>query len=147
MAAVQWPGRLQKLQDSPAVYLDGAVNRASAHSVVESLQSRWTHPLLSIVAVPDDKDYAGVYAELGPVSDALILTDTDRNPILKFPDQHTALAAAREHNANARYAASLENAIQQAEALAGKQGTILIVGTQSIVADVTLRWGYTYEEI
>jgi folylpolyglutamate synthase/dihydropteroate synthase len=97
--------------------------------------------------VPDDKDYAGVYAALGPVSQALIVTDTDRNPILTFPDSATAIAAASEHNPNARYTAALEDAIQQAEALAGKQGTILIVGTHSIVADVTLRWGYTYEEI
>ncbi len=147
LAAVQWPGRLQKLQDSPAVYLDGAVNHDSAQSVVDSLQSRWTAPVISIVAVPADKDHAGVYAALGPVSQTLLLTETDRNPILTFPDQTTALAAANKHNSDVQYIESLEAAIQQAAAVAGEHGTILIVGTQSIVADVILRWGFTYEEI
>ena len=41
--------------------------------------------MVSIIAVPDDKDYEGVYAALGPVSDSvIILTETDRNPILQF---------------------------------------------------------------
>jgi dihydrofolate synthase/folylpolyglutamate synthase len=147
LAAVRWPGRLQKLQDSPAVYLDGAVNRESARSVVESLQASWAAPLVSIIAVPADKDYAGVYEILGPQSDALILTETPRNPILSFPARETALAAARMYHAQPEYADDLAAALAKAKARAGTDGTILIVGTQSIVADAILLWGETYEEL
>jgi dihydrofolate synthase/folylpolyglutamate synthase len=38
LADVTWPGRCQKLQDSPAVYIDGAINAESAESFVESVR-------------------------------------------------------------------------------------------------------------
>ena len=147
LAQVRWPGRLQKLQDSPAIYLDGAVNHESARSVIESLQVTWTHPLVSILAVPEDKDYAGVYEAMGRVSDALILTETERNPILHFPDRERALALAQQYRAQAEYAPMLEAALARARNIAGAGGTIVILGTQSIVADTILLWGATYEEI
>ena len=147
LATVQWPGRLFKLQDSPAIYLDGAVTGESAQSVVESLQDSWTHPLVSIIAVPDDKDYPGVYAALGKVSDSVILTQTDRNPILNFLDADTALAAARQFNQHVTHMVSLEQAVEEARQSAGTDGTILIVGTHSIMADAMLLWVYSFETI
>ncbi|MBZ0298330.1 MAG: hypothetical protein K8J31_01240, partial [Anaerolineae bacterium] len=147
LAAVRWPARLQKLQDSPVVYLDGAINGDSARFVVESIHHALTPPVVSIIGVPDDKDYSGVYAALGPVSDALILTETDRNPILHFPNAENAVAAARTYNSDVTATAGLEAALEQARARVGTDGTILIVGTQSILADATLLWGYSYEVI
>ncbi|MAS37750.1 MAG: hypothetical protein CL610_27385 [Anaerolineaceae bacterium] len=147
LAAVQWPARLQKMQDSPAIYLDGAINGESARSVVESLRESWTQPFISIVAVPDDKEYAEVYAALGPVSTALILTETDRNPILSFPSAEEATASARAHNADVTHIPRLEDALELAKSRAGTSGTILIVGTHSIMADVTLLFGCSYEVI
>jgi dihydrofolate synthase/folylpolyglutamate synthase len=144
---VKWPARLQKLQDAPTVYVDGAINGDSARSVVESLQDTWTHPVISIVGVPDDKDYAGVFAALGPASDALILTETERNPILSFLSVDEALNAAREHNPDVSHTSRLEDALELAKQRVGTGGTILIIGTQSLMADTILLWGYTYESI
>lgn len=147
LAAVQWPGRLFRLQESPAIYLDGAVTGESAQSVVESLQENWTRPLVSIIAVPDDKDYPGVYAALGDVSDSVILTQTDRNPILSFLDADTALEAARQFNDNVIHTESLQQAVDEARGRAGTEGTILIAGTHSIMADAMLMWNYSFETI
>ena len=147
LAAVQWPGRLYKVQDSPAVYLDGAVNGDSAQSVIESLQGQWTRPISSVIAVPEDKDYAGVYAALGPVSDAVILTETDRNPILRFPDAEAAMAAASQYNSEVSYSNTLTQAVEQATQRAGTGGTVLIVGTQSILADAMLLWDCSFETL
>lgn len=147
LSAVRWPARLQKLQDSPAVYLDGAINGDSARSVVESLQDSWTHPVISIIGVPDDKAYEGVFAALGPVSDALILTETERNPILTFLPADEAVKAARAYNPDVSHTARLEEAVELAKQRAGTEGTILIMGTQSLMADAILLWGYSYEVI
>ncbi len=147
LADVEWPGRCQKLQDRPRVFVDGAINAESAASFVESVRDNLTSPVVSIIGVPEDKDYAGVYAALGPVSQHLILTETPRNPILHFPDPQLALAAARQHNPGASFAPTLPEAIEQAKAQVGHDGTILIAGTQSIVADTINLWGKTYETI
>lgn len=147
LADVIWPGRCQKLQDSPAVYVDGAINAESAASLVESLLDRITKPLISIIGVPDDKDYQGVYSALGLVSDALILTETARNPSLHFLEPNAAIAAARAYNPDVSYATTLPEAVAAAKARAGTEGTIIIAGTQSIVAETIGLWGQSYDVI
>ncbi|MBI5667000.1 MAG: hypothetical protein HZC41_03260 [Chloroflexi bacterium] len=147
LADVVWPGRCQKLQDNPTVFVDGAINAESAQSFVDSVRDSLTQPVISIIGVPEDKDYPGVYAALAAVSRQLILTETPRNPSLRFPDPQAALATARRYHANVSYAPTLAEAVDQAKAAANRRGTILIAGTQSIVADTINLWGKTYEMI
>jgi len=147
LADVTWPGRCEKLQDNPAIYVDGAINAESAGALVESLLDRLTQPVISIISVPADKDYRGVYAALGVVSQVLIVTETTRNPSLRFLNPREAVEAARPYNAHVSHAPSLAGAIEQAKAQARMDGTILIVGTQSIVADTVNLWGKSYEVI
>ncbi len=42
---------------------------------------------------------------------------------------------------------TLAAAVEEARERAGTDGTILIVGTQSIIADATELWGFSYEVI
>ncbi len=147
LSDVTWPGRCQKLQDHPAVYLDGAINAESAQLLVESVRDHLKTPVVSIIAVPNDKDYNGVYAALGAVSQSVILTETERNPILHWLTEDEAVTAARVHNADVRYIKPFAAAVDEAKKRVGEAGTILIVGTQSIVADATMLWGKSYEVI
>jgi dihydrofolate synthase / folylpolyglutamate synthase len=103
--------------------------------------------VVSIIAVPNDKDYIGVYAALGAVSQSLILTETERNPILHWLPEADALTAAQPYNNDVQYIKPLAAAVDEAKKRVGDTGTILIVGTQSIVADATLLWGKSYEVI
>ncbi len=147
LADVVWPGRLQKLQDSPAVYLDGAINEQSAHSLAESLEGDLRSPVIAIIGVPEDKDFEGVYKEIGLISDSIILTETTRNPILRFPPFRTAVETALRYNSDITHVPTLQEAVDEAKDRAGTDGTILIVGTQSIVEDALIQWGFSYEVI
>lgn len=147
IAAVQWPGRAQKLQDHPAVYIDGAINAESATSFVESLRDRLRDPVIGIACVPDDKDYAGVYRALAAVCQALILADTPRNPSLHFLDAETAINAARTCLDDVTHAPTVREAVDLALRRAGQAGTVLMAGTQSMLADAMDLWGLTFEQI
>ncbi len=147
LADVRWPGRCQQLQSNPQVFVDGAINAESAASLVESLHDRLTRPVISIVSVPADKDFRGVYSALGLISDTLILTETNRNPGLRFPDANDAVAAARPYNGEVSFISTLAEAVEAAKIRAGNDGTILIVGTQSIIADTMMLWGQSFETI
>ncbi|KXK21589.1 MAG: bifunctional folylpolyglutamate synthase/ dihydrofolate synthase, partial [Chloroflexi bacterium OLB15] len=65
LATVIWPGRVQKLQESPLVFVDGAVHAQSAAALVHSLNNTLADPVIAIVGIPEDKDFEGVYKELG----------------------------------------------------------------------------------
>lgn len=147
LETIVWPGRCQLLQESPRVYVDGAINAESARSLVESLEGRLSEPAVAIVCVPDDKDYDGVYREIGLAVDSMILTETERNITLHFPDRQAALELAERYNPNTSFALTLAEAVAEARAKVGTSGTIIIVGTQSIVADAIQMWGLSYEQI
>ncbi|MCB9452316.1 MAG: hypothetical protein H6672_12825 [Anaerolineaceae bacterium] len=147
LADVTWPGRCQKLQENPIVYIDGAINAESAASFLESVKDDCSGAIVGIVAVPGDKDYTGVYAEMSKGCHSLILTETTRNPILHFPDATLAVSLANQYSPNVRHTPSLADALELAKQQAGTDGTILIAGTQSIVADAAALWGDQYEII
>jgi len=147
LSDVRWPGRCQKLQDNPTVFIDGAINYESAQLMVQSVENHLRAPVVSILCVPSDKDYDGVYRALGTISQHVILTETRRNPSLHWLDEADALQAARKYHSDVQFHARLEDAVEAGKHLAGKDGTLLIVGTQSIVAETVGLWGMEFEVI
>jgi dihydrofolate synthase/folylpolyglutamate synthase len=144
---LRWPGRCQQIDDHPLVFVDGAINDESARLLVESVREQLRPPVVSILSVPADKDYPGVYAALGAVSQHIILTETTRNPGLRFPAATEALALAGQYAPDVRYQPTIAPAVDAARQLAGQDGTILIVGTQSIVAESLGLWGLSFEQL
>lgn len=138
---VKWLGRAQKLDDKPAIYVDGAITIPSAKSFVESLRGRLPEPVISIVGIPADRDYAGVYRVMASVSQALIVTETDINPNTRFPARTDAIAAARECCADVSYRRDLPSALSLARAKAGQSGAILLAVSLMLVGECMLIWG------
>ncbi len=75
MANVAWPVRLEVLSREPLILADGAHNRASAHALRSALSAlRPGAPVHLIFGASNDKDIAGMFAELVPGAASLILT-------------------------------------------------------------------------
>ncbi len=147
LADVRWPGRLQRIDEHPAIWLDGATTVVAARSMLASLDQWLTRPLISIVATPIDRDYQGVYAVFGAVSDAIILTENHISQNVRFPAQDVALAAARQHNPDVSFAPELRQALDLARAKAGTEGTILIGAALPVVAEALQIWHMRFEVI
>ena len=141
LSAVSWPGRVQQLPGAPAVFVDGAITVKSAKSFVASVSARARQPVVSIVGVPRDRDYAGVYRVMAAVSKSLIITETDINPSTRFPAREAAMAAAGEAAAAVYYAKDLTGALANAREQTGEQGTILLAGSLMLVGECMLIWG------
>jgi len=140
LAAVQWMGRMQKLQDQPPVYVDGAINVLSARSFLESVAPYLTGHVVIIAGVPTDRDYPEVYRVLAEKADTLILTDTDIHPNIHFPDAETALSAAQTVHHDVIYGGKLPDALQIAREKAGSSGVILLAVAQPLVGEAMLIW-------
>ncbi len=140
LGQVKWLGRAQQLDEQPAIFVDGAITVASAESFVASVSERLRPPTISIVGVPRDRDYAGVYRVMASVSDALIITETDINPNTRFPERQDALAAAREWSPDVSFAKDLPGALSIARRNTGDSGTILLAVSLMLVGECMLIW-------
>ena len=140
LARAKWLGRVQMLDEKPAIYVDGAITVRSAESFVRSLSQRLTRPVVAIVGIPRDRDYAAVYKVLASVSQALIITETDINPNTRFPTREEALGAARGLLRDVYYAEHLEEALAIARERAGESGTILMAVSLMLVGECMLIW-------
>ena len=140
LGQVKWLGRAQQLDEQPAIYVDGAITVASAESFVASVSERLSSPTVSIVGVPRDRDYSGVFRVMASVSDALIITETDINPNTRFPTREDALAAAREWSSDVAYAKDLPSALSIARRKTGDSGTILLAVSLMLVGECMLIW-------
>lgn len=137
---IKWPGRVQKLQDGPAVYVDGAITVRSAESFVASVKPHLARPVTAIVGIPRDRDYAGVYAVMAKVSQALVITQTDINPNTRFPSPAAARQAAQGLDIDLRHAADLTQALRIARGITGADGVILLAVSLMLVGECMLIW-------
>jgi len=140
LAQVKWLGRVQQLESNPLVYVDGAITVVSAQSFVESVESHITSPVASIVGVPVDRDYAGVYQSMANISQSLIITENHINPKTQFPARDDAITTAQAICDDVHYTDNLPDALDIARTKVGTQGTILIAGSLMIVGECMLIW-------
>lgn len=71
----KWPGRLEKISDSPVIILDGAHNLIAARRLAEFLvQNIARDKLTLVVGILDDKPYSAMLRSLLPTCSRVILT-------------------------------------------------------------------------
>ena len=140
LSRLKWPGRVQKLQDNPAVYVDGAITVRSAESFLASVKPHLARPVAAIVGVPRDRDYAGVYAVMARESQALVITQTDINPNTRFPSPAAARQAAQALDVDLCHAADLTQALRIAADITGADGVILLAVSLMLVGECMLIW-------
>jgi len=75
LSQVHWPGRLQILQHNPLFVVDGAHNADSAMKLREALKQYFDFDnAILIVGTSQEKDIAGIVAELSPLPSMVIVT-------------------------------------------------------------------------
>lgn len=147
LETVMWPGRCQKLQDSPAVYIDGAINPLSAKSFVDSVRDYLTQPVVAVLAVPKDRDLDGVGKIFAQISDTIILTQTERNVAIPFPTPDDALRVVRQYHDSVFYVPTIPEAIELATKYATRDGTVLMSVAQPAIGDTMHYYDLHYEVI
>ena len=147
LSQVAWPGRVQKLADLPAVYVDGAITTRSAQLFLESVEPHLCEPVVAIVGIPQDRDYAAVYQVMARVTQTLIITETNINPNTHFPDREAALQVAEPLVETAHFAPNLTEALSLARAITGERGTILLAVSLMLVGECMLIWNIDTSQI
>ena len=134
LSQVRWPGRLEVLQTSPLVVVDGAHNAYSASKLRQAVEQYFNYRrLILIVGTSSDKDIPGIVEELVPLSEAVIIARS-RHPRSAQP---SAIAAEfQKHRVAAKVADNVGAAVVQALDMASPEDMILATGSFFIVAEV-----------
>lgn len=93
-AAVDSPGRLERVRSAPTVFVDAAHNPAGAAALARTLADEFDFRMLvGVLSVMADKDVDGILAALEPVLDSVVVT---HNGSPRALDVESLASAARE---------------------------------------------------
>jgi len=130
---ISWPGRFQVLRRNPPVVVDGAHNIDAARSLKKALRQYFDFERAFLVmGASDDKNIAGVVAELVPIFDRVIVTRS-RHPRAMAPAPLAAEFA--RHGRKARITEDVPSALSQALSMAGEKGLVCLAGSLFIVGE------------
>jgi dihydrofolate synthase/folylpolyglutamate synthase len=112
LAETRWPGRLERVGDSPPVLLDGAHNPGATRILKRALEEGFSRRrLILVMGIMGDKEIPKMMSNLLPLADLLVLTRPHmeraaplellrkhaspwKKPTLEFPDVGAALEKA-----------------------------------------------------
>lgn len=129
LANLFWPGRMQILCRDPLTILDACINAESCQNILKVLDELKLEDVVSIIGIPDDKDYPGVIRCIAPRASRIILTRSS-NPHYRFTD--IQMKTAKDSGIDVMYSGSLKEAWEIAESY---HRPILILGTTSLISD------------
>jgi dihydrofolate synthase/folylpolyglutamate synthase len=133
-----WPGRLEKLQSTPDIYLDGAHNPGAARELAEFLAQNFAgRKIWLIYGALRDKAVDEVAGQVFPHAAEVIFTE---------PRTSRAISAARlaeiasHHASSFSVVSSAEQALDQALAEAAPDDAIFITGSLYLVGQLRHYW-------
>jgi dihydrofolate synthase/folylpolyglutamate synthase len=129
-----WEGRLERMAERPAIYLDGAHNPASAAVLAEALRELKAgyRRLVLVIGILKDKDHRGILERLLPLADRVVAT----RPAYDRAMTADALAAeVRRVHGDVAAAATVADALARAREDAGENDLIVVTGSLYTVGD------------
>ncbi len=133
-----WPGRLEKLQSAPGVYLDGAHNPSAARELAHFLEQNFSgRKIWLIYAALRDKAVDEVAGHLFPHAAEVIFT-APRTSRAVSPTQLADMAS--HHAARFSIIPDAERAFEHALAEAAPEDSIFITGSLYLVGQLRHYW-------
>ncbi|MFZ0748669.1 MAG: folylpolyglutamate synthase/dihydrofolate synthase family protein, partial [Pyrinomonadaceae bacterium] len=129
------PGRLELLDGTPPVLLDGAHNPAAALALHDYLEEFVDQPITLIFGAMRDKPLSEIAGILFPAARQVILTELD-NPRAATLENLKAAAPSGLDQTSLHEAKSVAEALQIARRVTGPDGLILITGSLYLVGAV-----------
>lgn len=134
---VRWEGRLEILQRSPMLLVDGAHNPAGVATLRRALENDFPgRRLILVFGVLGDKDYRTMARRLFPLADRVILTRPHSERAL-HPDSLRPLA--EKHNRAVEVIEDPGNALIRALSLAGTDDLVCAAGSLYLVGEIKRR--------
>jgi len=131
---VVWPCRMEVLQDSPILVVDGAHNPQSIRSVMASLPTYFDfNKLVVIFGTSRDKDLEEMIKEISLVRPTVVVVKS-RHPRAADPD--ILFKNFQNYQISVSTNKSIADAIEYGLDAAGDRGLVLVTGSLFVAAEV-----------
>jgi len=139
LRGVAWPGRLEVVQISPLVVLDGAKDVKAARAVKEALLGEFTYDrLVAVVSISSDKKIADMIGEIARAADHFVITS---HRVMGRAAKYSRIAAEVErYSKTHEYVADVKSAVRRAMEIAGETGMVIVVGSVFLVGEAREIW-------
>ncbi len=138
---VNWPGRMEIIDQNPTVLLDSAHNGESGRWLRENIQTLFPQrPLVLVYGSKANKDIDSTIGELIPMADYLVLTRS-AYPATVDPDELIDFARHAGFAGPIEAIADLSATMERAKELAASEGLVCITGSMFIVGEVRTLYG------
>jgi dihydrofolate synthase / folylpolyglutamate synthase len=135
---VNWPCRFEIVHRDPPVVLDSAHNADSARRLRQTLDEYFPgRPVIWVFSILEDKDAAGMLAELGPGLKQVIATQTDHPRVLAAPKIVNLVQSAGLPVEEIR---PVPAALARAMELAGDRDVVLVAGSVAFAGEMKTAW-------
>ena len=129
LSVLKWPGRQEIINTEPFIMLDACINRINTENVKDTLKNIGLSKVITIIGIPDDKDFLGVAETMADISEKIILTKSS-NPHYIFTQKQ--IKVLKQQGIKTTYAYSLPEALNDAK---NHNLPIVILGTTSLISD------------
>ena len=137
LAKTVWKGRLEKINDAPPFYIDGAHNTDAWLTLADNLERYFTDKRkVFIIGVLKDKEYQQMVDILAPYMDYAVTVTTVNNK--RALSGNILAELIREKGVSAESAADYEGAVKRAVEMADKNSVIIACGSLSFTGDITM---------
>lgn len=128
-------GRCERINDTPAIYIDGGHNPGAALNLKNTLEMYFTNrKLVYIIGVLADKDYDTVLSVMGGFANHIITVTPPDNA--RSLDGRELLKTVLKYNTSAEYADDLEKAVNRGIECAGDDGVLFVFGSLSYLGRI-----------
>lgn len=133
-------GRLEVLDKEPLTILDGCISRTAMpyiKEVLKDLKSDYEKKVVTVIGIPEDKDYLGVLKEAREFSKEIILTFA-KNDYLKFSKEQVKESLK---SGPIEFCSNVPEALDLGKKHTNGEDVLLLLGTQSFIKDVEKYYG------
>lgn len=128
-----WPGRLEWVEGSPRILLDGAHNTQGAQALADYVSGLPAQRTILLCGIVRDKEYEEIAAILAAFSDVVIALPI-HNPRALPPVELAEVFVSLEMETEA--ATDIHGGLHRARELAGETGRIVVAGSLYLIGEV-----------
>ena len=146
LKTIKWPGRMQVVQASPLLVLDGAHSPASVEALCQGIREIFRyHRLIFVVGLMRDKAVSDIGRIISSIADAVIITQSSDNPRAFSPEAVREAWAA--FGLETHTCPTVACAIQQARTIAAPSDLICVTGSIILIGEAMQFLNVPVEEI